>query len=115
MVKASRGAMGGTKKEPVPDIPIDPVAPPVEPEVKPVVPSRDTKKVGLHNTYVVAERAAFEELVVSLLHGYGDRFTAQSLPTLIMKMFALSTRDEAIVLLKELQQSKRERAANAAS
>lgn len=77
----------------------------------PAVPSATaaSPKIGLYGDVIVVDRPKFEELIVSLLHGYGQRYTPSALPSQMMPMFHLATRAEAVELLQALQKSKRER------
>jgi len=103
MAKAVRGSKGDIK-------PPEPEAE-VEPEVQPLVVVPPA--LGLQETIVVIDRVQFEKLIVNLIHGYTTHYSANALRTYVMQMFGLKTREEALVLMRELQVSNAGRKANA--
>jgi hypothetical protein len=64
-------------------------------------------KIGLYGGVVVLDRIEFGKLVISLIHGYGNRYTSHGLPSYLMKMFGLATREEAVDVIHQLQASNK--------
>lgn len=59
--------------------------------------------------YICMKRAPFEKMMVALSTGHNDNYVGQSLPRQIMDLFGIATRELAVVKLRELMQSHRDR------
>jgi hypothetical protein len=71
--------------------------------------------IGLYRDVAIVDRQKFDELLITILHGYTDRFSAHSLPSHVMKLFHVGTRDEAVKILQKIQADNKERKTDAQS
>jgi hypothetical protein len=70
-------------------------------------------KIGLYDDVIVVERGKFEEMVISLVQGFGDRFTTNAMPSHLMRLFGVETRQEAVDIIHQMQEHHRKRAEDA--